>query len=176
MHKKSNQLNRTFLTLGFLGLFALYPIHAYAQNEDRIIGIPVVQDSGTLLINGKKIKLWGIKTLAADQQCWQGDLPWCCGEGATSALKHFIQGKAVKCDLKTQNEDGSISAQCTRRKGLLKKDLAQHLVKRGLAVSDNEIYSAPESRAKKHNRGIWSGHFQSAQDWKDGVLRYISKK
>ena len=53
---------------------------ATAQEAEVVTGVPFVQDNGVLSINGRQIGLWGVDLLAPDQQCWQGDASWCCGE------------------------------------------------------------------------------------------------
>lgn len=177
MHKFHNHIIGSAVIVGFLGLSVLTPSLTHAQSNDIIVGVPVVEDSGTLLMNGQKLSLWGIDTLAPDQQCWEDGMAWCCGEHATLRLKHFIHGRAVECTKVTAGDETTPPlVKCTRQKAFRKKDLAKHLVRRGLALDKTGTYKQDEQKAKKRKNGIWSGKFQTAQDWKDGVQRFVGEK
>ncbi|MDX9689268.1 MAG: hypothetical protein RBT70_02210 [Alphaproteobacteria bacterium] len=148
--------------------------------EGKIAGVPYVQDSGVLSINGRDVNLWGIERLAPDQQCWQAEMAWCCGEYAAMALKHFVQGRMVECEIKEPAAEGLPAfAVCTRNKGQHKTDIAEHLVSFGWALAKKDIVDNPyeefEEDARENKRGAWSSRFQSAQDWRDGIQRYISE-
>jgi hypothetical protein len=72
---KISEMNGFLLRFFFLavlleGLCLSMP--AFAGEEQELSGSPIVQDSGTLVLNGRKIVLWGITTLDGDQQCWLG--------------------------------------------------------------------------------------------------------
>jgi len=153
-----------------MGLLIISSI-SYAKNNENIIGVPVIKDSGTLLINGKTLSLWGINTLAPDQQCWENGMSWCCGERATMVLKHFVGGKKIKCKIIEKNK-----VKCLRKKRFRKKDLSKFLVSKGLALDANGYYKKEEQKAKKQRIGIWSGKFQTAKDWKNGIQRFIKIK
>jgi len=167
-------------------LFCLSLSPALAEPEETrpeiISGIPVVQESGTLVINGKKIALWGISPLAPDQQCWQGETAWCCGEQAITVLRHIVEGRMVECVVQAKPEDGPILAQCYRRRGRhhRKRDIAAQLVRHGWATDQSEsssgAYLAAEEEARYEKRGIWDSRFQTAQDWKDGIQRFVGEE
>lgn len=141
-------------------------------------GVPVVQESGCLTLNGKTIELWGIDRLAPDQQCWQGDVAWFCGEQSTIALRHFVEGRILNCEVQQIPDNGPLLARCYRQKGKERKDISGILVSHGWAMDKGETsggaYFAAEEEAKKDKRGIWGSRFQSAEDWKEGVQRYLN--
>ena len=157
-------------------LFSLSP--AYANALKTITGVPVVQAAGELVIDGQRIILWGIDSLASDQQCWQGDTAWCCGESSIMALRHYVDGRAVECEVQHYTDEGAtLVAKCYRTKGATKQDIAAHLVAQGWALergaTTGGLYYHEEQAAQENKRGIWSGRFQSAQDWREGVQRYF---
>lgn len=154
---------------------------ANAQDELTLTGLPVVQDNGFLSINGQQIALWGVDLLAPDQQCWQGDVAWGCGEDAMSALKHYVGNKAVACQIKQSAvNDTPALAQCFRFKGSKAQDIAEHLILKGwaierVAVSGGQYYAA-EQKAQTGKYGIWTSRFQTAQDWQEGIQRFVGEE
>lgn len=143
-------------------------------------GVAVVEDSGILRVNGQRVALWGIDMLTSDQKCWQGETSWCCGEEALMALKHYAGGRLVHCDIKAPADASSPAlATCYRSKAGNKIDIAEYLVKQGWAlergVASGGLYYDVERTAQSHKRGAWAGRFQTAQDWKDGVQRFVGE-
>lgn len=137
-----------------------------------------MQDNGVLSINGQNVALWGVDLLAPDQQCWQGDVSWGCGEDAMSALKHYVGNKTVECTIKQSAvDDAPALAQCFRFRGPKAQDIAEHLILKGwaierVAVSGGKYYAA-EQKAQTGKYGIWTSRFQTAQDWRDGIQRFV---
>lgn len=179
MHKKLTLLFRYGFGLLCLSL-AISPQSAWADHLPTCTGVAVVQDTSTLVINGEKIALWGIDALAPDQKCWQGETPWNCGEEASMALKHFAEGKLITCDVQhPADEDGPARAKCYRLKGEMKKDIVEYLIRRGWAMDRGETsggaYFAVEQEAQADKRGVWGSRFQTAQDWKDGIQRFVGE-
>lgn len=154
---------------------------AQANQPQKIAGVPVVQETGKLIIKGQPIALWGIDSLAPDQQCWQGETSWCCGEHALMALRHYVEGRSVECEIQHQADDqGPAIAKCYRVKGPNRFDIARNLIANGWALERGETtggaYFADEQAAQDNKRGVWSGRFQTAQDWKDGVQKFVGEE
>jgi endonuclease YncB( thermonuclease family) len=161
-----------------LGLFLSLPVQA--GEPDKISGIPVVQGSDTLVINGKKITLWGLESLAPDQQCWQNGMAWGCGEEASTALKHYVDGRMVECQVQHIPTDKSpLIAKCYRFKGHDLHDIAAHLIKHGWGMDNADItggiYAGEENEAKEDQVGVWSSRFQTAKNWKEGVQKFVGE-
>jgi endonuclease YncB( thermonuclease family) len=159
-------------TLVFAILLGLPITAAGADNATQFSGVPAVLPSGTLMIEGHEVTLWGIDPLARDQKCWQGNVAWDCGEQALTALRHYITGHAVRCEVKS----GS-SAQCFRKQSGKEDDIAGWLTSQGWArdkqgVSDG-LYADAEEDARASRRGIWTSRFQTAEDWKNGIPHYV---
>jgi len=150
---------------------------ARAEPPNEIFGTPVVQDQGFLMLQGRQIALWGIDTLAEDQQCWKEERAWRCGEQAASTLKHYAEGQLVTCEVKSDLGGGRISAQCFRDKSGKAHDIARYLVRQGWAMDQTEtsggFYKQEQEEARLRRRGIWTSRFQTAADWRDGVQRYV---
>lgn len=162
-----------------LAIMAISPL-CRAEHLGTIQGVAVVEDSETLAIDGQRLSLWGIDMLAPDQQCWQGDEAWPCGEEALIALKHLVSGRTVECELQTAADAESPAlARCYRWKNSSKIDIAQYMINHGWAlergVTSGGIYYRDEQAAQTAKRGAWSGRFQTAQDWRDGVQRFVGE-
>lgn len=151
---------------------------APTQPTHEISGVPVVQETGVLTIDGQNLVLWGIDTLAPDQQCWQGNVAWFCGEQATIALRHFIEGRFLTCEIQQVPDGNPLLARCYRLKGAKRKDVSEMLVRHGWALDRGETsggaYYEAEEEARKDKRGIWGSRFQTAHDWKEGLQRFIN--
>lgn len=146
---------------------------------EKLSGVPIVEESGLLILNGQKVSLWGIDTLAPDQKCWQGETSWDCGAQATIALRHFVEERMVECEIVQKPENAPFVARCYRYKGPHKIDVAGHLVARGWAIDKGEVsagaYAAAEETAQVEKRGIWDSRFQTPQDWREGVQRFVGE-
>ncbi|NTU76954.1 MAG: hypothetical protein HGA90_03975 [Alphaproteobacteria bacterium] len=164
---------RWLLPLLFLG--AVEP--CLAAEEGEIEGIPLVQDSGQMRLGGNRVELWGIETLAGDQQCWHKERAWHCGEQATSTLKHFAEGQRIKCQIKEDLGEGRVKAQCFRQKKDKQSDLGSYLIAQGWAMEDEEssdgAYAQEQEEARFKRRGIWTSRFQTADDWREGLPNYV---
>ncbi len=147
--------------------------------EETIAGIPVVQNSGLIIVNGQDISLWGISALAPDQQCWQVETSWDCGQQATTALRHFLEGKRIECHVRHRPKNAPVIAQCFVTDEAGKKDVGDYLVRSGWAINDpalsGDLYEANETLAQNEKSGIWSSRFQTAQDWEDGIQRFVDE-
>lgn len=169
------------LALLFAPLLALLTLAQGARAEHEIAsGVPVVEEPGILLIGGQKIQLWGIDTLAPDQRCWQGKDSWSCGEESVSVLRHFVQGRQVECRILQKPDASPLVAQCFRKKGAERRDIAHFLVSHGWAMDRGEAsggaYFEAENEAQEDKRGIWSSKFQTPEDWRLGIQRFVGEE
>lgn len=123
---------------------------AFAQTKKPEIleGIARVIDAGTIDVDGKIVRLFGIVAPGPRQKCLKGNLPWLCGAAARSHLVTLAEGKKVRCE-QIQN----YIARCTA--GPI--DLAERMVAAGWAVPDEagQIYQPAETEARKERRGLW---------------------
>lgn len=164
----------------FFMVYASPPSFAKEELADMLVGVPYVQGSGSLAIHGREVSLWGTERLAPDQQCWQAETAWPCGEYAAMALKHLVQGRMVECVVKEKAVDQlPAQAVCSLQKGQEKKDIAEQLIFQGWAMARKNIgenpYQKAEDDAHENRRGVWSSKFQSAEDWREGIQRFIGE-
>jgi len=126
----------------------------------EIVSYAIVQDDGSLRVQGKTIHLSGIYIPEAARVC-RGDfrLPL-CGSRAANALELRIQG-FVRCRPQAELEDGSLSAVCSvAGTSVLDPpvDLGAWLIEQGLAVATPEApfeYHTLERIARSRGRGVW---------------------
>ncbi len=154
-------------------LFSASPL-AHAEEGEVVSGVATVQNCGALFVKGQRISLWGIETLDPDQKCWQDENAWNCGHAAVTALRHYAESIHLSCHIKSR-QGKTPQAICYRMKKGKKKDIGKHLIKKGWAMDSKGTYTKAQTKAKSHKRGIWSGCFQTAQDWRAGIKRFIGK-
>jgi len=168
-------MNRSFRHyLALLLLLAALP--AMAQDGEILSGVPVVRQDSSLLISGQRVILWGVSSLAIDQQCWNEDIPWRCGEQALLALRHDVESHSLKCLVKERISASEIKGQCFKIKKKKEQDIGRALIHNGWAFADPETsgtyYEPDQEEAQSKHRGVWTSSFQSPEDWKNGVLHF----
>ena len=144
--------------IAFLCLvFVLGAMEARAAVGSRVL----VQDDGSLKINGKEVHLFGIYIPQSNRVCGSNVRPIRCGSRAAVALRFRIQS-VVYCDRVSRNRDGSYNAVCLiDSRGEIfepRSDLAAYLLQRGLAVARPDApfeYQVLERIARSQGRGFW---------------------
>ncbi len=115
----------------------------------------MVQKDGTLLINGKTVRLFGIYIPTIERTCRTNILPTKCAPRAVLQLDFKVHG-FVYCEEMQKHADRSISSVC--RTGRNREDLAAWMLRQGWAVAlpDAPIeYVALERIAQANGRGFW---------------------
>jgi endonuclease YncB( thermonuclease family) len=141
-------------------LFALYLLVSNATAGPReLSSYAVVQDDASLIIEGKRVHLYGIHIPDTGRDCRRYIRPVQCGSRAALALDFRIQG-FVKCQPQTRNADNSLNAICYVDRGPFDEgeDLAAYLLERGWALALPNApfeYQAIEKIARHNNRGVW---------------------
>jgi len=118
-----------------------------------------VNDGGTLRIKKKTIHLYGIHIPQTSQNCRTNQQPPVCGQRAALALEFKINS-FVRCEVKNENPDGSLIAQCFANYSNFNEgeDLSAYLLERGWAVAlpDAPIeYQTLDRIAQSRGMGIW---------------------
>jgi endonuclease YncB( thermonuclease family) len=133
-----------------------------AASADEVI------DGNTLVVEGQRMRLYGIDAFALEQTCLDAhDQPWRCGTAAKAALAELVQGQAVACTVVDDSQDGVYVARCTVRDNV---DLGTYLVRAGLALADRRAgndYVAAEQAARAARAGAWSGTFTPPWQWRE---------
>ncbi len=115
----------------------------------------IVQDDGTLKVNGKTVRLYGIYIPTFGYTCRTNIRPRRCAPRAVLQLDFKVHG-FVYCDEVQRFKDRSVSAIC--RVGRNREDLAAWLLSHGWAVA---LPGAPfeyvtlERFAEANRRGFW---------------------
>ena len=139
-------------------------LHSYA----------LVEDDGSLLIEGKRVHLYGIHLPETGRHCRGNIRPVRCGSRAVLALEFRIQG-FVHCYPQTRNSDRSLNGICYVERGPFDQgeDLAAYLLTQGWALALPYApfeYHALERIARHNDRGIWGFTVDSRGD-RDHRLR-----
>lgn len=133
---------------------------AATVGQHSIESYAIVREDGTLRMQGKTIRLFGVYLPATGQQCRTVIRPIRCGSRAALALELKIQG-FVRCIPQQRLEDGSLSAVCfVRGRSVLDSptDLGAWLIEQGLAVALPNApfeYTVLEKIARARGEGIW---------------------
>jgi endonuclease YncB( thermonuclease family) len=141
--------------LGAAVLFLLGPtaraaaLHSYA----------IVHDDGTLSVEGKTVRLFGIYIPPTGRDCRTFERPVRCGPRAVLALD-FRARSFVHCERRGRDPDGTVVGLCRVDKGRFREgeDLSAYLLARGwaLALPDAPFeYHALERVARHRGVGIW---------------------
>jgi len=122
----------------------------------------IPQGTGRLLADKKIIVLAGIDSLSAEAKCkYSSGKSWDCGRWGKYALRRFIRGRAVVCDLVEEISETEVSGHCK----VASKDINKWVVRRGWGQpsADNaNAYAASLEAAKKDMLGLWSDEPKSA--------------
>jgi endonuclease YncB( thermonuclease family) len=118
-----------------------------------------VEDDGTLRIDNKTVRLYGIYIPPSDQDCRTFERPVKCAPQAALALDFKIQS-FVHCEEKGRERDGTVIGLCRVGRGSFSQgeDLSAYLLEQGwaLALPDAPFeYQALEKIARSRGIGVW---------------------
>ena len=170
-------LNKTnlFLVINICLIFFLLSYNDVKSEEVKIIsGIAKVTDGDTILIEGKKIRFFGIDAPEKKQQCkkplltisfisFSKDYP--CGQISTDKLKKKINNKLLICKQTNKDKYKRYIAECFKDK----TNVNAWMVKNGYAVAYRKYsrkFVSQEIFAKKEKLGLWSGTFMMPWDYR----------
>ena len=119
-----------------------------------------VQDDGTLRIDGKDVRLYGIHIPTTAQDCRTWERPVQCAPRAALALGFKTQQSFVHCEEKGREADGTIIGLCRVNRGSFSagEDLSAYMLEYGwaLALPDAPFeYQALEKIARHRGIGVW---------------------
>lgn len=118
-----------------------------------------VEDDGTLRIEGKTVRLYGVYIPPTDQDCRTFERPVRCAPQAALALGFKIQS-FVHCEEKGREADGTVIGLCRVGRDSFSpgEDLSAYLLQQGwaLALPDAPFeYHALERIARSRGIGVW---------------------
>jgi endonuclease YncB( thermonuclease family) len=129
-------------------------------DASEIVSYAIVQDDGSLRVQGKTIWLFGVYMPPTARGCRTDFSPPLCGNRSVRALKTTIRG-FVRCDVQAELPDGSLSAICQIDGDSIVDppiDLGAWLIEQGLAVAGPGApfeYQTLERIAQVNRRGLW---------------------
>ena len=126
-----------------------------------------VNEDGTLRIDRKTIRLYGIHIPELERTCNTNRRPPSCGTRASLALEFKISG-FVRCELLGENDDGTWTGRCRVKATHFSdgEDLSAYLLQYGWAVAlpDAPVeYQALEKIARSRQIGLWGIPVDRAQ-------------
>ncbi len=138
---------------------ALLLLGGSEANARIISGLGFVRDDGTLVVDNRRVHLWGIHIPLEDETCFAFMRPVRCGPRPVLALGMKVDG-FVHCRTMATRADGSLEAQCTTDGAPFSEgeDLAAFLLRNGWALARPEApfeYHALERIARHRNIGVW---------------------
>ena len=166
---------RVFLLINLhIVILLTSPENLKAKELKIITGIAKVIDGDTILINKKKIRLFGIDAPERDQKCqkiwltiyfFSFNKDYFCGEISTNRLKKKINNQFMSCKWKNKDRYKRFIAECFKGK----TNINAWMVRYGYAVAYRKYskkYVAHEEIAKKDKLGLWSGTFEMPWDYR----------
>lgn len=134
-----------------------------------ISGRATVISGDALRINGREIKLAGIESPVANQNCTTGDgRTWNCGWSARSALDRIVRRRNVTCTPLEAVGQGATIANCTANEA----DIAEALVRNGHVFAASGFFAAygsSEADARAAKVGVWQGDAQHPAEWRQNI-------
>jgi endonuclease YncB( thermonuclease family) len=134
-----------------IGGVSIMLLVATASGAD-FTGLAMVRDDGTLSVDGRAVRLYGIYIPPTEESCREFERPPRCAPRAVLALEFKITG-FVRCEPRARDA-GTVIALC-RSEGT---DLSAYLLERGwaLALPDAPFeYIARERIAHSRGLGVW---------------------
>jgi endonuclease YncB( thermonuclease family) len=120
-----------------------------------------VLDGGTIVLEGRDVRLWGIDAPDLDEACGG----WAAGRLAAAALQKLIGNRSIVCQARGLDHQGRIFGKC-RAGGV---DLGATMVREGWAwalVEYSRDYVEQEAQAKTENLGVHEHQCEPASQWR----------
>jgi endonuclease YncB( thermonuclease family) len=116
---------------------------------------PFAERAGILTFNDRTLQLAGIQPTDPSRTCaGENGKEWPCGTMARTALRSFLRGRNISCDLPNDDWQGSVTTTCR----YARTDLSQWLAESGWVEVEpgaSSALSAAENQARADKRGIF---------------------
>ncbi|MBS0482838.1 MAG: thermonuclease family protein [Proteobacteria bacterium] len=152
----------------FSGLFAASFL-AYPSQAQIVSGEATAADGDSLVVGGKRVRLFGIDAPELAQSCTKQGIAWNCGEQARDNLAELVKGQTVYCQGQGVDQHARLVAVCSAGN----VELNEAMVAYGWAIAYREFsdaYVPAEIRAKANGFGIWSSQFQNPAEYRLSLL------
>jgi len=134
------------------------PATAKPGRRDRLFN-PIVESAGSIDVGARAIRLAGIAAPEADKRCGAETATWPCGRMARAALRRFIRGRAIECEVPAGADAIPDSARCF----VAGEDISQWLVAQGWAERNGEAFADAEKDARAAKLGLWGDGWPGGQ-------------
>jgi endonuclease YncB( thermonuclease family) len=125
-----------------------------------------VLDGDTLVVAGKRVRLFGIDAPELDQLCVRDGRTWPCGREAKDALQAIVQQDRVDYHVQEITDRyGRVISHCK----VGGEDIAAAMVSRGMATAYrrySDQYVGEEKAARREHHGLWAGRFERPEEWR----------
>ena len=112
---------------------------------------PVIASAGIVIAGGQRIRLAGVDAPTFAERCGEGAAAWPCGRMGRAALRRFVRGRAIECEIPAGGEEVPDPALCR----VAGEDLSEWLVENGWATNVG-AYAAAEGAAREERLGLWA--------------------
>ena len=158
--KKLNVSNYGIAWIAFIKglIIGLLIYHFFINTEAHAQALKVV-DGDTIVINGEKIRFFGIDTPELKQTCMKGEQKVFCGIFAKMLLIKKIGKETPKCISEGKDVYKRTLAECF----IEGESLSSFLVRSGYAFAYRKYskkFIKDEEFAKENNLGMWSMKFE----------------
>jgi len=160
------------LLFSVTGFFTYFFFTTVAWSQIKVV------DADTIILNGEKIRLYGIDAPETEQNCYVNKEAWPCGKQATEYLKKLLEEAPIPsllCEISSQDRYGRSIGVCY----IGDKNINRDLVENGWALAYREYsrdYIQNENLASKRKIGVWQGDFVEPWKWRRGVRTKETKK
>ena len=120
---------------------------------------PMVIAAGVIKVREREIRLAGIAAPEFDAMCGKDAAAWPCGRMARAALRSFIRGRAIECEIPAGADKIPDPANCV----VAGDDISEWLVAQGWAKRSGEQFEDAEKRAREAKLGLWGAGRPDAQ-------------
>ncbi len=134
------------------------PREAAPAPRDRLFH-PVVDSAGSIDIGDRVIRLAGTAAPEAGKRCGAEPDTWPCGRMARAALRRFIRGRAIECEVPA----GADAIPDTARCFVAGEDISEWLVAQGWAERDGDTFAEAEKAARAAKLGLWGDGWPGGQ-------------
>lgn len=119
---------------------------------------PVVVSAGAIKVGDDEVRLAGIAVTEPDKSCGEGASAWPCGRLARAALRSFIRGRAIECEIPAGADAIPNPARCL----VGGEDISAWLAAQGWAEADG-AYDDDAKAARDEKLGLFAESRPDAQ-------------
>jgi endonuclease YncB( thermonuclease family) len=120
---------------------------------------PIVVAAGTIKVRDREIHLAGVTAPEFEKSCGKDATAWPCGRLARAALRSFIRGRAIECQIPAGANKIPDPATCV----VGGDDISEWLVAQGWAKRSGDAFEEAENKAREAKIGLWSEGRPDAQ-------------